>query len=315
MPQLALTADGALALQAPQSLLPALGTWLPRGTKPSARGRRPRARIVIRLARPRLPQRAPQSKPTICFDQVRGWIAPDAGRALLIARGALRATLLLPRHSAQIVLPREPSAAAVQDLPVLVHVASALLLSRLGRALVHGGAVVPPQGGAWLLVGDARSGKSTTTATLIAHGWNYVSDDQVVLKRSTRTRRLTAEGWPRDFHLDTGWVTGTSHGRRIAVDPRTLGHGRHQRQAPLAGALFLTIKPETPTALQPLSPAEAFSLLLRQSPWLMADPAAARQVVHLLEDASRLPARRLELGHDALRNGRLLAHLITGAPC
>jgi hypothetical protein len=164
-----------------------------------------------------------------------------------------------------------------------------------------------------LLVGDARSGKSTTTATLIAHGWNYVSDDQVVLKRGTRIRTLTAEGWLRDFHLDTGWATGTPHGRRIVVDPRTLGHGRHQRQAPVAGALFLTLEPETPTALEPLSPAEAFSLLLRQSPWLMADPAAAQHVVHLLEDASRLPARRLKLGHDALRNGGLLAHLITGA--
>jgi len=311
MPRLALTADGALWLDTPQSVLPALAGWLPRGTRPSPTGRRTGARIVVQLDSAPLRARAPRANPTICFDQVRGWIAGDARRALLIARGALRGTIRLPQHSARIMLPRHLPVAALHDLPALLHVATALLLSRLGRALVHAGAVVAPQGGAWLLVGDARSGKSTTTATLIAHGWNYVSDDQVVLKRGTAG--LIAEGWLRDFHLDTGWATGTSHGRRTVVDPQTLGPGCHQRQAPLAGALFLTLRPETPTTLEPLSPAEAFSLLLRQSPWLMADAAAAQIVVRLLEDASRLPAHRLALGRDALRNGRLLARLIPRA--
>src|SRR5207245_6776974 len=74
----------------------------------------------------------------------------------------------------------EPEAAG--DVYSMLTVATALLLAGLGRALVHAAAVVHPDGGAWLLVGDARSGKSTTCATLVSAGWGYLSDDQVVLE-------------------------------------------------------------------------------------------------------------------------------------
>ena len=71
-----------------------------------------------------------------------------------------------------------PSAAT--DLYSMLTISAALLCAGLGRALLHAAAVVAPDGTAWLLVGDARSGKSTTCANLArgcgGGGWGYLSD-------------------------------------------------------------------------------------------------------------------------------------------
>jgi hypothetical protein len=66
----------------------------------------------------------------------------------------------------------------------------------------------------------------------------------------------------------------------------------------LAGLLFPRVEAEQPTALAPLHPAAALALVLRHSPWILADRVAARPVLALLERAARLPAHALRLGND-----------------
>src|SRR5690606_33365128 len=96
---------------------------------------------------------------------------------------------------------------ACADLYSMLTLSAALLLGRLERTPIHAAAVVAPNGQALLLAGDARVGKSTTTVNLITAGWDYLSDDQIVLERAGADLRV--EGWPRLFYLDEGWEAGT----------------------------------------------------------------------------------------------------------
>ncbi len=187
----------------------------------------------------------------------------------------------------------------------MLTIASALLLGRLDRALVHSAAVVAPDGGAWLLLGDARAGKTTTTVNLISTGWGYLSDDQVVLRRDGRDG-VWAEGWLRPFHLDTGWHTGRPTRVRRPVDARALAADARCRNARLSGLLFPRVDPDRPTALVPMTPADALSRLVRQTPWLLADRATAPRLLELLTRAGRRPAFLLRLGLDTFRDPELL---------
>ena len=72
--------------------------------------------------------------------------------------------------------------ASTYELQGALTLSSALLLGRIGRALIHAAAVVDPFDRGWLLVGDSHAGKTTTCATLISAGWRFVADDQVVLR-------------------------------------------------------------------------------------------------------------------------------------
>src|SRR5438552_10438251 len=152
----------------------------------------------------------------------------------------------------------------------------------MGRALVHAARIVLPDGSARMLIGDARSGKSTTTANLITRGWNYLSDDQVVLSRAPGGAILVT-GLLRAFHIDEGWGGVGPVQRRRAVDAATVGTGRRLGNAPLGGLLFPRISPSEKTSRSPISPADAMASLVRQSPWLLADRVVAPRVLELLQ--------------------------------
>jgi hypothetical protein len=198
----------------------------------------------------------------------------------------------------------EDSPEAQVGVDEALTVVAALLLGRQGRALVHGAAVLAP-GGAWLLAGKTRSGKTTTCVNLIRAGFDYLSDDQVVVDAGLR-----AVGWPRRFSLDHGFGTGTSLGVRSPADPARFGPGRRRAAATLAGVLFPRVEPDEPSRLEPASAADALAGLVRHSPWLMADPPSAPPLLALLTRLARLPAYGLRLGRDTLADpGRVAALL------
>jgi hypothetical protein len=229
-----------------------------------------------------------------------------AGTRGIIDFATLRADLRVP--------PRHDPAAAGWDLYSMLTLSAALLLCGMRRALVHAGAVVAPDDGAWLLVGDARSGKSSTAATLIGAGWDFLSDDQVVADWADPDGPPRLEGWLRPFHLDAGWEAGRPGGARRGVDPATLGPGRPRAQARAAGLLFPVIAPGPPTGLERITGGEALSLLLRQTPWLFAVPRdAASDMLHRLRQVCRLPAYRLHLGIDTFGHGPRLVDVLTPA--
>jgi hypothetical protein len=233
---------------------------------------------------------------------VRAWVPGGEERAVLAdLHGGIGARVELAGARAEVRIDAGGGGPAARDVFATLTIAAALLLTRLRRALVHAAAVVAPGGGAWLLPGGSFNGKTTTCSTLIRGGWDYLCDDHVVLGLAP-AGALLAEGWPRPFHLDLGYQAGVPEGVRARVDPDSFAPGRWRRTAPVAGLLFPRVEADLPTALSPLRPAAALGRLLRESPWLLADRAAAAPVLALLERTARLPAYELRLGRDCYRD-------------
>jgi hypothetical protein len=300
---LPLLADGSLRFEVEPALLPLVRRWLP--LLPYAETAASPHGAVSRVAAgdpARLP--APAGGPVLRLGAADAWVDDATAGALLRCTGGSAGEADLARGTATLVpAPGDAAAdgAAAWDLFSMCTLASALLLGRMHRALVHAAGVVAPDGRAWLLAGDARAGKSTTSVNLISAGWRFVSDDNVVLFRGPDGAPWV-EGWPRPFHLDEGWEAGTPLHRRGEVDPHARWPGRWVRTAPLAGLLFPRVAADRPTELAPAPAPEALVALMRQSPWLLADRACAPEVLASLRAACELPAYALRLGLDSWRD-------------
>jgi hypothetical protein len=301
--------DGRLRMEVHPPLLPPLARWLP--LVPPDTPADPAGSVIRVLASSgaAAPVR-PAEERTMQLGRVDAWVQGD--RTLLLGAAGVHGMLSLGTGEAELRAPVEAEADEVMwSLYSACTLACALLLGRMGRALVHAAAVVPPGGGAWLLVGDTHAGKTTTCANLLRAGWSYVSDDHVVLHHDAEGR-VAVEGLPRPFHLDEGWEAGTVHRVRGSTDPHERFPGAWKRTAPLAGLLFPRIRADEPTALAPAGAGDALAALLRQSPWLLADRAAAPRVLALLRETALLPAHVLHLGLDTYADPELLAERLDG---
>lgn len=308
----ALLADGHLALEYDPELAGWVERWLPRiPLELPAPGA---LEAIIRVERGVMDGLGTPAFPSLLnLGSVTVWLPAGGTRAVLrgSSAGAGGAVDLPGLEARLMVSGMDPGEAA--DLYSMLTLSAALLLGRLGRTPVHAASVLAPGGAAIILVGDARAGKSTTTVNLITAGWDYLSDDQIILSRQGGA--VGIEGWPRPFHLDEGWERGEPTGRRRTIDITTLGPGRWRRGAPLGGLLFPVVRPDEPTHLVPISASRAFAGLVRQAPWLVVDRGSSDLLLQLLSDAAHHPAYRLVLGLDSYRDpARLIRCLEAGWP-
>jgi hypothetical protein len=97
-------------------------------------------------------------------DWVAAHVEPEAARVAIAPLGPL---------------PDDPGRAVFY----LLIVALTPILQRLGLYGLHAAALVPDGGGDGLLIAaPSGSGKTTTTLTLVRHGWTPVSDDALLLR-------------------------------------------------------------------------------------------------------------------------------------
>ena len=299
-----LLADGSLAVRAHADVWSSVEPWMPRIPPEAPAPGRVRAWVHVERGEPAF--HAPARAPAMEMCSVAGWTEPAGGVLLCAPQGWLSAVVdpVERRAAVRLLPPRVETAAEAEAFRLVMFggltLAAAFLLGRLGRTLVHAGAVVAPDGRAWLLVGGTFSGKSSTCVSLIRGGWDYLADDNVVL--GPGPDGVWVEGWPRRFNLDHGYAVGASQGVRRRVDPEVFGPGRWRRSAPLGGLLFPRVEAELPTALEPMSGVDALSGLLHQSPWLLADPGTAVGVLALLQRVAGTPAYGLRLGADSYGN-------------
>jgi hypothetical protein len=301
----ALLEDGSLALRAEAAVWDLVALWMPRIPSREAAPGEVRAWIQVEAGPPAF--RVPAGPPELALQASAGWLLPS-GEVLLCERERRVSAVADPaalRATVRFDLPDGASDPLKVAIFEALTLPAALLLGRLGRALVHAGAVVAPDGRAWLLAGGTFSGKSSTCITLIRGGWDWLGDDHVLLARDS-AGLLRVEGWPRKFNLDQGYAAGASRGVRGRVDPEGFGPGRWRRAAPLGGVLFPRVEAERPTALAPLAAADPLARLLDLSPWLLADPGAAPDILALLQAAALTPAYELRLGNDCYGDPALL---------
>ncbi|HSU12791.1 hypothetical protein [Longimicrobium sp.] len=298
----ALLEDGSLAIVADPGLRELAEPWMPRLDRPLVSAASAAALIRVEAGEPEVAR--PGGEPNMEMWGVGGWVL-DGEVVIAGAEGRIGGRVELAAGRATLHIDARGEAPAIVEVSSALTIAAALLLGRLGRPLVHGAAVVARGGGAWLLAGGSFSGKTTTCVNLIRAGWDWLSDDHVVLQHAPGGA-LRAEGWPRRFNLDHGYAAGSSAGVRSRVDPEGFGPGRWRRTAPLAGLIFPRVEADLPTAVEPLHPAAALAQLLRHTPWLLADAGAAGPLLGLLQAAARLPAFDLRLGRDSYCNVKTL---------
>jgi hypothetical protein len=311
-----LLSDDALVVRTDVAHTELVASWLPLHAAPPTR-RELRATIDV-VAEERSAAPDDGDAPLLLrFGGVRVHAA-DGDVLHLAGASAARGRIDLSAKHATISAPPAPTAAPPAsplaiDVYSMLTLSAAFLVGRLGGALVHAGGAVDPDGRAWLLVGDTHAGKTTTCVSLVAAGgWRYLADDQVVL-RSASDGALVAEGWPRRAHLDEGFRDSVVTGSRATVDLRTRWGDRWIPRAPLGGVLLPEVNAERPTALAVAADAAAFTALVRQSPWLMADRAMTGGVMQLLRDAASHPAFSLSLGRDSYARGDVLAERLSPA--
>lgn len=296
-----LLGDGALALAVDPLLEPPLERWawpltdlMPVTGQPGA-VIAARAVDVCTLA-------APAGEPTFHARYMGAWVETEAGIVRLAGGEAeVMGHVDLVASQAEVQMARGASSPPeVRELALYgaVWIAAALLLGRQQRVMMHAAAVLAPDGGAWLLAADTHGGKTSTCINLIRAGCDYLSDDHVVIGTDPDTGTLQAMGWPRRFHLDEGFEAGQSTGRRAPVDPERYGPGRRRTAAPLAGVLLSRVQADAPTQATPVHASVALGRLIRHSPWLLADRAAAPRLLDVMKHVAEFPAYELVLGRD-----------------
>ena len=303
--------DGVLGLDVEESVEDLVRDWIPRNRSPGNANAKYEARIEVvgsAASEPRAQVAADTvGKPALTLDGVPLWMSGHAG----VMRGPHRVAGALDLDRGRAVIragTSGPQDGERSDAYSMLTISAAFLLLVRGRALIHAGAVMAPNGHAWLLVGDSHSGKSTTCLNLIRGGFTYLADDQVVLSDGDRCG-ITALGWPRVFHLDAGWRSGQRLGRRIGIDPRE--HGREEAaEVPVAGTIMLTLAPDLPTELARVASAEAFAALVRQSPWFLAHRTIGARGLELLMRVAKLPAYALRAGLDTYRDSDRLLEVV-----
>jgi hypothetical protein len=304
-----LLSDDALVVRTDVAHRELVGSWLPLHAAPPTR---PEARATIDVVADEGSATSHDSGALLLrFGGVHVHLA-DGDVMHLAGASAARGRIDLSAKHATISVPSAaaappPDSPLASDVYSMLTLSAAFLVGRLGGALVHAGGAVDPDGRAWLLVGDTHAGKTTTCVSLVAAGgWRYLADDQVVL-RPDSDGVLVAEGWPRRAHLDEGFGDSVVTGSRATVDLRTRWGDRWMARAPLGGVLLPEVNAERPTTISVAADAAAFTALVRQSPWLMADRAMAGSAVQLLRDAASHPAFSLSLGRDSYARGDVLA--------
>jgi hypothetical protein len=257
MRRFALLRSGALGLELLEELIPLVTPWRPLNASETNES----AQAIICVDQ--IGDPLTRDEPFLHLATVAASVAEQDVIALhgmsgahgAIRLGELRADLVVPDDS--------PSVAA--DVHSMLTLSAAFLLGRMHHALVQASAAVDPEGRAWLLVGDAHTGDTSTVNTLIEAGWSYLADDQVVVSRS-ESGEVIVEGWPRVAPLSGQLVTS----------------------APLGGTILPTVRTTDATAADGAYPATVFNALVRQSPWLIADAHTAPAITSLLTSVAEL---------------------------
>ena len=188
------------------------------------------------------------------------------------------------------------------------------VLRRIGWYHVHGAALVDPGGRGWMLVGNSKTGKSTTTALLASRGWSVGTDDIAFLR--DQGSRVGVLGFRSPIALRAG-------GRELLGAAGGIDLGRRQKTGYLAEDLGTTwapvVVPEIMlfpvvgerTTIEPMAPRAVLSALIQWSLWVLFEEVHAQEHLDLLGRlAGQSRCYQATLGPDLFRNPTLLQDLL-----
>lgn len=227
--------------------------------------------------------------------------------AVTIAPGGARP------QAAGHVTPLALSYARFEDV---TFVALAPLLRRFGLYLLHASAVAH-RGKGLLLVGGTRSGKTTTALNLLLHGWSWLANDVVLLRRTGAAGQVHAYPTANEvtvraptLRLLPALASSTTKHTLDHLLPDPAAVGRWGTPVPVTLIAFPTVDNSQQTQAEPLHRAIALARLMEQSVDVWDRPSIAAHT-QLLETLTAQSATfTLRLGADMQAQAAKLQHLI-----
>jgi hypothetical protein len=208
----------------------------------------------------------------------------------------------------------------------LVFNALMAALRRCGLFELHAAGVVAPHKGAGVLfVGPSGSGKSTLTSHLAAAGWQYLSDDSLILYLDGG--RVISWGLRRVFALteatfSRGGVAGLESietetlsfdPRKRRFEPQSLFPNRFVESCTPGVLFFPSVTEGQSSRTRPLTQKEAMSRLIVMCPWACYDKPVAREHLGVLALLSKqCVAYELNAGNDIFGDVERTASFIKG---
>jgi hypothetical protein len=197
------------------------------------------------------------------------------------------------------------------------------LLRPLNFYSLHAAGLVMPSGPGVLVAGPSGSGKSTLALGLIRRGWQYLSDDAVLLHPSSGS--IAALALRENFYVDASVgpensdltlgsvVPDNDGGQRQEVQLRNTILGlQHTAECIPSLLLFSRIVPEEHSDLIPIDHATALKQLLEASGPQLFDHETMRQHLALLKRLLRQTRSfDLKAGRDLHRNPETLVRLLS----
>ena len=171
-------------------------------------------------------------------------------------------------------------------------------LRRYGLFEMHSAGVVETDSGnAVLIIGPSGSGKSTLTMQLVAAGWSYLSDDELLL--SVEEGVVEARGF-RSFFA----VSEAGAKLKHCFEPEVVFGAKRTAHAIPRALLFTRLNGESRSDLTRLPATETMTRLIRACPWATYDKSIASANLDLLSALAR-QARGYDLsaGRDLLDLG------------
>jgi hypothetical protein len=184
-------------------------------------------------------------------------------------------------------------------------------MRRCGLFELHAAGIVAPDGAGVLVIGPSGSGKSTLATQLAAAGWQYLSDDSLLLYQDCEHVQARALRRVFALHNETFSVSSIGNLDALAIEiepfdplkkrfePCSVFPNRFVEACRPASLFFARITREPESSARALSPGETMARLIRMCPWACYDKPAAQVHLSVLAALAR-QARGFELlaGND-----------------
>lgn len=214
---------------------------------------------------------------------------------------------------------REPAV-----LARLIFNAAMVAMRRCRLYELHAAGVVSPSGEGILVTGPSGSGKSNLAAQLASAGWQYLSDDSVLLY--SRNDVVHAHALRRMFALtdEVFSAAGLTESDSIKVtvvpfdplkkrfEPAPVFPGRFALSCKPTRVLFSRIENDAASRIQLLNRSETMARLIRMCPWACYDKTTAEAHLEVLGRLARqADGFELRAGADLLNTRRASEFLLS----